>query len=177
MENKFQRCAPDDPNRCQCVGKNGQCPYLSVPGQTRCHRHIGSQLAIDEKKRVKQYRLQIWQERLDEFAESEQVKSLRDEIGILRLCMENLLNNCKSNMDLIMHSSKISDLAVKLEKLVCSANRLETNMGMLLDKSAALNFAGQIVNIISRHINDPGIIDEISDEIITALGSLTKENV
>jgi hypothetical protein len=48
-------------------------------------------------------------------------------------------------------------------------------MGMLLDKSAALNLAGQIVEIITAHVTDANIVDQISNDIINALASLTSE--
>ena len=174
IEKKLHHCEEDDPNRCQAVGKSGQCPYLSVEDEKYCQRHGGNRNAmLKEKKRANQYRLQIWQQRLEEFSQSDEVKSLRDEIGILRLLMETILNRCEDHSTLMLQSSRISDLAVKIEKLVTSCNRLETNMGMLLDKSAALNLAGQIVEIIGHHVEDANTIEAISNGIIDILATLS----
>lgn len=172
IDKKLVRCEADDPNRCQSTGKTGQCPYLAMEGFPYCARHGGRMPSTREKQEVKQYRLQIWQQRLDEFTESDKVKSLRDEIGILRIIMENILNQCMDSGDLLRYSSKISELAAKIEKLVVSCNRLERSMGMMLDKTAALNLASQIVEIIGAHVNDPETIDAISGEIITALAAI-----
>lgn len=172
IEQKLIRCEPDDPNRCQSTGKQGQCPYLAAEGLKYCLRHGGRLPAMQEKQKIKQYRLQVWQERLDEFTESDKVKSLRDEIGILRITMENILNKCSTSHELVMYSSKIADLAVKIEKLVVSCNRLEHSMGMMLDKTAALNLAAQIVEIIGKYVPDPEAIDNISGEIIDTLAAI-----
>lgn len=172
IEQKLVHCEPTDPKRCQSTGKNGQCPFISIEGYQYCPRHAGRSVDAAEKRSANQYRLQVWQTRLEEFAESDNIKSLRDEIGILRILMEETLNKCKTATDLMIHSNKISDLAIRIEKLVTSCNRLETKMGMLLDKSAALNLAGQIVGIITTHVSDPTIVDAISNDIITALSTL-----
>ena len=177
IEKKLTHCEPDDPNRCQGPSATlGQCPFFAEPGQKYCLRHAGSSIKAQETKRTNQYRLQVWQQRLEEFAENENVKSLRDEIGILRLLMEEILNKCSDSTQLLIYSSKISDLAIRIEKLVSSCHRLEAKMGMLLDKSAALSLAGQIVTIIGQHVTDPEIIDSISNGIINALASLTGES-
>ena len=172
IDKKLVHCEPDDPHRCQASQRNGQCPFRAMEGFKYCARHGGRLPGMKEKQEVKQYRLQVWQQRLDEFTESDKVKSLRDEIGILRIIMENILNQCHDSGDLLRYSSKISELAAKIEKLVVSCNRLERSMGMMLDKTAALNLASQIVEIIGAHVNDPEVIDAISGEIITALAAI-----
>lgn len=171
------RVEEDASDRCQSGGKGGQCPYQVIEGTKYCGRHGGNkQLQREEKVRIRQYRLQVWQERLAEFSESSDVKSLRDEIGILRLVMEATLNQCEDSQALLLHSHKISDLATKIEKIVVSCDRIEKTMGLLLDKAAALTLANKIVEIISDNISDPIVVDKISGGIITALGSLTNEN-
>jgi len=175
-ELQFERCEEDDPDRCQGISQStGQCPFKAVPGTKNCPRHGANKtLAKAEAARVKQYRLQIWQERLDEFSESNEVKSLREEIGILRLVMETMLVNCKNTNELLIYSSKISDLATKIEKLVSSCHRLEGSLGLTIDKSTALTFAQTIVDIIAEHVQAE-VMDEISESIINALTTLTGE--
>ena len=115
------------------------------------------------------YRLQIWQERLDEFTTSNECNTLKNEVGILRLALEEILNKCTDSNHLLLYSQKISDLAVKIEKLISSSHRIEKSLGTLLDKSAALSFAGEVINIISQFIDDPEVIDSVSNGIIDAL--------
>lgn len=192
---KLFNAEPDDPLRCQGAANNGggQCRYLSIAGLVRdtlwveidegvdytiidtCPKHRGTQrIEKQQKQKAYDYRLQIWQQRVSEFAESDRVKTLRGEIGILRLLVEEILAKCSDRQELMLYSSKIASLIMQIEKLVRSCDRLESSMGMLLDKAGALVLAGEIVDVISTHIQDPAIIDAISGGIIDAISSLTE---
>jgi len=167
MDN-WQRVEPDDPRRCQAVISNvGQCQIIAVEGTQYCPVHGGSfaiKRAEEEKKRT--YRLGKYQARLTEFAEHDKIKSLRDEIGILRILIEERLNLCISNLDLMLHSSVLSDLIMKVEKLVTSCNRLECTLGTMLDKTQALQLGSEIVAIVARHVENEETLAQIADEII-----------
>src|SRR2546421_361414 len=80
-----------------------------------------------------------WQTRLDEFADNDKIKSLREEIGVLRILLEETMSRCHDTNELLLYSNKISELVIKIEKVVASCHRLENATGMLLDKSAALH--------------------------------------
>lgn len=170
VDNKFDRVEADSPVRCQGKYTHGQCPYRQVPGSTYCPMH-GGHGAINAAKAadLRMYRLTKWKDRMSEFADSEQVKGLREEIGILRIVLEETVNKCQDTTDILMASSKIGDLALKIEKLVSSCHRLEASTGMLLDKTAALHLASVIVAIIGKHVTDADAIDLISSEIISAI--------
>lgn len=172
IEHKLEHCEPGDPDQCQSQGANGQCLYRHAPDSKYCPRHAQASERCAEKKLLNQYRLQIWQQRMEEFSESPDVKSLRCEIGILRILLENKMTQCQTPQQLLLHSQSIADMLVKMEKLVSSCDRLESRMGMMLDKSAALTLAGQIVEIITSHIDNPEVVDKISNEIITALAKI-----
>jgi hypothetical protein len=165
---------PDDPRRCQASVVNQQCPYQAIESSTFCHMHTpGTQDKI-KKEMVRNYQLTQWKSRVDQFADSDSAKSLREEIGIARLVLENILGICKDSHDLILYSAKISDMVMKIEKLVVSCNRLESNLGMLLDKTAAINLASQIVAIISEEVPDDLLIEKIGRRIVESI-LLTKE--
>lgn len=170
---------PADPQRCQAVAGAGQCEYrTTVPGGKYCVRHGGKKEQEKlQKEGVRMYQSQVWQKRIGEMSDDPNVKTLRNEIGILRITLEATLNKCKEPEDLFMMASNISDLAVKIEKLVKSCASLEENSGQLMDKSKAIAFAGQIVELIDRVtqklIMDDDlrekVVDEISAEILTTL--------
>lgn len=176
IENKLRYAVdPADPERCQSPGDRGegQCVFLAEPGSKKCLKHG----AVQEEKaktrqRINDYRLQIWQERVDEFAEGDNVKSLKGEIGILKLMIETVMLQCKDKTELVIYSGKISDLVMKCERLVLSCDKLETKFGMLLDKSAALVLGSKIVEIISKHVIDKTAVDAISGDIIQILAEL-----
>jgi hypothetical protein len=176
IENKFERCEPDDPLRCQAIVKTGQCPYKAVENGRNCPMHGGAkQQQLAQQEGIRNYRLAKWQSRVGEFADNDQVKSLREEIGILRVILEETLNMCKEPEELLIYSSKIADTVMKVEKLVASCHRLEASTGMLLDKTAALHLASVIVEIVSRYVTEPDAVDAISNEIVLAIAQARPE--
>lgn len=178
IDNKFKRCEPDDPKRCQAVCKSGQCPYFAMEGSKNCPMHSGSaQQNFNNQEAVRLYRLTQWRDRVNEHADHDKVKSLREEIGILRVVLEQVINGCKNNIDLLMNSNKISDLIIKIEKLVSSCHRLEQSTGMLLDRQAALHMASVIVTIIADHVEDPEAVDIISNEIMRTILQPTPQKI
>lgn len=167
---------PADPNRCQGLGKGGQCEYLAVEGTHLCPRHGGAKIAErNDRKAAVMYNLRLWRSKMDQFKDSPQAKSLGDEIAILRMTLEAALEKCQSQEDLFMMSSTIGDLAVKIEKVIKSAHSLDQSSGNLMDKSKAIAFASSVVEIVDRVIskNIPEIelrenmIDEISQGIVS----------
>jgi hypothetical protein len=166
-ELKLERCDPTDPNRCQGVGSQGQCPFKAVPGTQMCQRHgANKQLESQDTKRLHDYHLQKWQVRIDDFSASERLTSLRGEVGILRMMLEQTLEMCDDQQQLMLYSHRIQDLTMKIDKLVNSLSKIEMKAGNLLDKSQALILASQIVELIGRHITDATTIDAISNELI-----------
>jgi hypothetical protein len=166
IENKYTIVEPDSPARCQGNIKTGQCPYGAVVGSKFCPRH-GSNMdtQVIKETNLKNYRLNKWNTQLTEKTDSSKIKSLRDEIGILRILMEETLNKCHDSNDLLMYSNKISDLALKIEKLVTSCDKLETKLGLLMDKTQALQFANEIISVITKHIKDEDMLVQIAKEI------------
>lgn len=173
MENKFVRAeSPDDPDRCQAVVANGQCPYKHVPNSLYCPMHGGNRaVQKQEKDNIRNYQIAKYQARLDQFAENPKVKSLREEIALLRMILETTVNKCNDPDDILMFSNKISDLVMKVEKVVTACHRLEQSTGQLLDRSMALNFASQILDIIAKHVQGD-VLDQISNEIIRSLADI-----
>lgn len=177
MENKFQRVEVDDPSRCQAIYRSGQCPYKVTPNSQYCHMHGGtSQEKAEERSSLRNYRLGIWQSRVGQFADHDKVKSLREEIGILRVIMEETLGMCKDSHELLIYSPKIVDTVMKIDAVVRSCHKLEQSTGMLLDKPAALRLAMDMVQIIGKHIKDDDAIDAIANELMQAVVNLGSES-
>jgi hypothetical protein len=171
-DNKFERVEPDSLDRCQGIFTNGQCPFKRAPGTNFCPMHGGPPAANSAAAQsIRTYRLAKWRDRHSELADDDNIKSLREEIGILRIVMEETLNMCRTSEEILMYSSKISDLAVKLEKLVSSCHRLEASTGVLLDKTAAIHLASVIVRIIGQYVTDDDVISSISGDIVAAIAT------
>lgn len=170
IDNKFTRWneAVDHPReRCEATVANGQCPFKKHEDTNYCVMHgSNSHKQVVQAEAVRNYRLRRWQQRIGELADSEGIKSLREEVGILRMILEETLNQCQDSMDLLLYSTRMSDLVMKIEKLVVSCDKLENRMGLLLSKDSILQLAATYVQIINNHITDPDIIENISEEII-----------
>lgn len=170
-ENVFERIAHEgDPRQCQAVGQTGQCPYVRVEGSQYCPRHGGNKAKEAQvREAVRTYRLAQWQQRVNEFADDGQIKSLREEIGITRLLLEKQINACTNDVELLINSHKISDLVMKMEKLISSCHNMEMKMGMLLDRTAILQLGSVIVEVISNYITDSDTREQASEKILGAI--------
>jgi len=176
IESKHQRMdGPEDPERCQGACASGQCHFKRIKGELYCPMHNGLRTSIKKKEDLRNYRLQRIQTRVNEFADNSQLKSLREEIGIQRLLLENLLNKyVQTDEDLLLYSDKISSLVQKIESLVVSCHKLERSTGELLEKRAVVNISVQLIEILSSEIKDASLIERISDrltEVIDATSS------
>jgi len=180
MADDIEKCdGPADPYRCQAITQQGQCTNKGTRLEENtygafCRVHGGNktQEAFQATK-ARNYRLTKFQAALERQSDSSAIKSLREEIGILRMLMEEKLNRCTDMAGLLLESQQISDLVLKIEKLVVSCHRLEGSMGQTLDKQAILQFASEIITIIGTKLEgQEQIIEEIANEIVVVVGRI-----
>jgi len=159
--------------RCPVIKSNSQqCTHQIVPGTTRCPLHgANAQLASAEKKSLDMYRLAKYQARVDELKEHNEVKTLRNEIGVLRMLLEEKMNRANTDAELVMMAGPISDLVMKIEKLVSSCQRLENSLGNLLDKQQMKNIATQLLNVLTEKVNDLKLSEEEKGTFIEIVAS------
>lgn len=168
---------PDDPNRCQGIGKNGQCWNRSVDHGTHCLMHGGNKQENKyEKQSREMYQVDMFKARIIRQRTHTDVKTLGNEIAILRMLLEGKLNACTSDVDLMLASPAIGDLVTKIEKVVTSCHKLEKAMGQHLDKSAILQFAGEVVNIINQNVTDKHEVKLVADAILKMIGDMGNES-
>jgi len=150
------------------------CSLKKVENTDYCARHGGARSAkLQEKQRVRAYNLSKYKARLDRFTESSTITDLRDEIAILRMTLEAKLNNLETDTELIAHAHGISDLILKIEKLVSSCHRLEKSMGNFLDKNTVVQLGMEIVQIITKHVDDSKAIDNVTSDLADLLQRIT----
>lgn len=168
VEHKLIRVEhPADPERCQSNGATGQCPFKAVPGTNNCSRHSGRSNSTENDTNIaRTYKLKRFQERINQFSDDGKIKSLREEIAMSRCLLEEIWNSCESTPELLINSHKISGLVMNIEKLVTTCNNLETKMGMMLDRTAIVQMASVIVEIISQYIVDPEQREIASENIL-----------
>lgn len=166
------------PDQCQAIGSGGdQCRNSKLDGSQYCAVHggnVGAQAKVAEN--ISNYRLAKYQERLMTMAKSPILKSLRDEIGILRMVLEDTLNKAGTHgeLGLMMYSQQIGDIALKIEKLVVSCNKLDKNLGNFLDKEDVIQLGIEIVGILSKHVKDTTVLGTVGAEIAVAIERITE---
>lgn len=163
---------PDQKDRCQGITANGQCLMVAEKDSTFCFIHggnrAGEQLA---KKEMKNYRLTKFKARAGELSNSSNLSSLRDEVAILRIMIEEKVNCCNDTNDLLLISGPLSDLVMKCGALVEKCQKLENKLGNFLDRTKVTQFAQICVEIISQYVQEKDM-DQISEEILKALGEI-----
>ena len=188
----IQRCEEDNPHRCQAViPSKGQCLNLAAATEggkfgEYCLAHGGNRFVNQEAKiSIRNYQLDRFKARLERHATSPHITNLRDEIGILRMVLEERLNRCNDDMDLLLHSGPISDLVSKIDKVVTSCHKLEGSMGNLLDKQAILQFASEVIEVVDSEIKQTDVnenwqellTERIGNRIMDTIGRLGNESI
>jgi hypothetical protein len=148
----------------------GRCLNKSVAKDCNCVVHGGvKQANALEKQRIRNYQFVKFQERLDAFTDSSNLKSLREEVAMLRFLLETQVNMCNSASELICSSNIISDLVTKIEKVVKSCHSLEVALGQMMSVAQVNQFATEIISIISEEIQDEEVLKRISERLSTCL--------
>lgn len=181
-------CSENDPNACAKCHRYFSVSYCiqkgyieGVDGEVyeqaiNCEKCGGlKQKGRIERQRVHDYFIGKYQNDLDRFAESEKLKSLRGEIGLVRMLIQNILTTCQNSQDLLFNAQRLDTLIARCEKLVGTCDKIERQDGMYIDHATAIQFAVAIVSIISQHINDKEIINIITTQVGIELEKLGKD--
>lgn len=178
--NKFERAPyPEHPSRCQATGERGQCPFMGVilpDGQYAkyCPRHGGNkqtQAQLKDDRRM--YLVAKWQERIKNQADHPKLKSLHEEVGILRMAFETKLNSIKDDTDLLLNAQSITTAIREIRETVAACAKLEQSTNQMLDRSQALAFVQDIIGIIGNYIGDePDILQMISEDMVESFDKL-----
>lgn len=172
---KLERVPTGHPDQCEAIrpGVGTQCNFKKAEGRRTCIMHGGNFGEMPARvKSLNSYRLGKYQKRMEEFAGAENLRSVDEEIGILRMVLEELFIQCESNIDLLLYSQKIGDLVRDITKCVQVADRLASKSGMVIGRVEAMSIAEKVVNILPKYIHDEQILLQIAEELADAF--LTK---
>lgn len=170
MEHLHRVVNEDAPDRCEAVTSSGQCRYNQYPGSKYCSQHGGTPR---EATKIYNYNLTKFKSRIADFATNPAIKSLREEVGVLRMMLEARLNACNDNTDLMLASTSISNMVLNIERLVNSCHKLEINLGQLLDRNKALQLADELIQIITSEIKDDEATSRVALQINTLLNRIS----
>jgi hypothetical protein len=165
--------------RCEFTGTNGQCSEEALEEDRYCSLHT----RLDPEKHQKRlYNLLKfkYRTRYEQIGDHEALRSLRDEVAIAKMMLEETLNNIQTDSEFIASRGELAHQLATVEKLVASMIKMETSLGSLLAKPTVLKIAGEIVQILIDKLKDipdhEFIIDDVSAAIMKTVSGI-KENV
>lgn len=170
---------PFDPLRCQSGHSNQQCWYKAHNGTKYCPRHGGVAASPNAaiKKQRWNYRLGKWQAKVQEFASSPVLKSLREEIGILKTLLEETVVKCNDSHELLFASQSIVLLVNNIKEVIQASQKLEAQLGQQLSQSELFAIAEELVKVIIETVPDPQVCEQLANKIgITLTRSLTSKD-
>ena len=164
---------PADPERCKGAAPDGQCWNRAEHGCDKCRAHGGKSTAEEEELSVYRLRDPRYRRRLAELKGREEIKSLRDEIELTRILIEERFNMIKSETDLLVACSSLNGLMLTLERLMKTSHQLEQNLGVLLAKPTIIVLGQTIVTILIEELkgieNYESRVDRITDRLFATL--------
>ncbi len=166
-------------SRCEFTHANGQCSETAIEGGKYCSLHV----SLDPEKHQKRlYNLMKSKYRLryEQISDHEALRSLRDEVAIAKMVMEETLNSIQNDSELLASRADLAHQATTIERLVASMVKMETSLGQLISKPTLLKIASDIVQILIVKLqgvpNHELLIDDISAEILNTIDNV-KENI
>jgi hypothetical protein len=167
---------PADPRRCQAIAGSNQCFNIASENSKFCLVHGGNcGTQLKKQADLHNYRLNKFRAQVADKADSRHIKSLREEIGVLRLLLEEQINRCANVNELILNQGPIADLIMRIERLVTACNKLDLSVGKMLDETRVLQFADEVITLITEFVKDQEIINKISGRLDAAMRSLSSE--
>mgnify|MGYP000857346084 CR=1 FL=1 len=159
-----------DPRRCKGSTANGQCLNLAVDGSEFCLCHHG----VDRgpARRMRKYMLATAEDQglLAKYADDDELKSLREEIALLRMIIQKTLDSALSDVEKINAYSKVSDYVVKVERLLKTCHTLDQSVGNLLGKSALRRLGRQLGQPIVERLtgipNYESIVEALLGDVV-----------
>jgi len=175
MSDQFERVnSADDPRRCQGTYSGNQCWNVACDESDFCPVcSKGKPLAFARR----QYLLTnpAYQVRLAQLSEADEIKSLRDEVAIARMLIEERLNKITNDQDLYTACGSVNALLLTVEKLVSRSHILEQNLGLLYHKSTVVQLVQAFVQIVDEEVRDLEGGVEAKDRIIARIFQATSD--
>ena len=179
MSDEIKKITHDaDPERCLHVLRHGQCTNKCAPGSDYCLAHGGNKAAQAEAANsLKNYKIHLFKERLGDLSNSDNITALHDEVALLRFMIEERIKQCASEGDLLLVSGPLSELIMKVEKVVTSCHKLENSLGKLLGRDRLIQFATEVIDIINDETKHLGLNAEETSNFLDAIGSRIEDAI
>jgi len=160
---------PADPERCKGSCGHEQCWNRAAAGSEFCAAHNGRDKS--EALNMRSYLLGTVQDqaRLAQFAESENIKSLRDEIALARLMVERHWSMIKTDNDFVNRAPSVNSLLLTIERLIKSSHSIEQSLQILLGRDQVIAFAQLFVQAVMDELVGIPNYEPTVERIITRI--------
>lgn len=118
------------------------------------------------------YHLKRWKRRVEEFSGHTEIKDLHEEVGIVRMMLEETLNKCDDSDDLLQHAGRITAMVDKVQTLVATIDKMDARAALAPDVLARL--AAEWVKIICLYVTDERQLEELSGKLSSSLEQQTE---
>ena len=140
-----------DPNRCKGSVGHGQCMYAAVEGSDYCRVHARAYAAPEKGMRRYLFAKAADQARLAQLSEGDDIKSLREEMSLVTMMIEEQWNTANTPLERQQMHARINTLLQTLDKLTKTSSQLEERRGSVLAKATLYHIGQQIcLKLIER---------------------------
>ncbi|MEK0346372.1 MAG: hypothetical protein QQN65_06015, partial [Nitrosopumilus sp.] len=153
--------------QCQSLANGNPCYYEKVEGSEYCAMH-GGQTAVRVKRKQEMYDLRkskwlqkLADDKLDDFGKGKNKFNMSEELGILRIVLQEILGQCTDTTQLMRHNQKISNTISQIERLISSSLKLDQKLGQLVTKDEMLAIAQALIECIQTEIKDAQTVKNI----------------
>jgi hypothetical protein len=160
----LKRVGIEHPLVCQSSTPSGPCEYQAEPGASKCALHGGCQTSqASEKKELRNYKLNnAFAGRARELGTSPAIKTLTDEIALLRTALEVIFNSIKTENEMLLYTDKIERLTNGIQKLLESAHKLQEKNKELMSRDQVVGLFDRLLEKIIERIPDPDVISALA---------------
>jgi hypothetical protein len=106
---------------------------------------------------------------LERHSAIDEIRGLREEIAIARALIEKRLNMVDSKADYLHACGQVNTLLLTVDKLINSFHRLDVNLGNMLSKSALLEVAKEVVQILTEELKHVEGYEAIIDRVLSKI--------
>ena len=165
--------AGEDDEKCEASTPAMPCRHAAVEGTNYCPRHGGTMIRRRQAaKRLEMYHLKRWKKRVDDFSGHTEIKDLHEEVGIVRMMLEETLNKCEDTDHLLQQSGRITAMVDKVQTLVATIDKMDARAALAPDVLSRL--AAEWVQIICVYVTDENQLEELSGRLASSLEQQTE---
>mgnify|MGYP000845683266 CR=1 FL=1 len=155
----------DDPNRCKGMANGSQCHFKAIEGGEMCIIHGGNTYIMSaNKKNIYDLRKTRYLQDFKRMSENSFWRSNREEVGILRVVLQDIISKCESTNDIYVNASRISEIVSKINKLLETSLKIDEKLKALITEEKMYEIAQLLVDAVYDTVQDPLKCAEIASK-------------